>query len=78
MTRTIADALRDEGRKEGEVRSRQVTLVRLLRKRFGRIPRAIEQVVRATDDITRLDTWFDRFATAQTLADVGIPAPEGR
>ncbi len=75
---TMADYLRAEGHKEGrragEIHSRQQTLVRLLRRRFGRVPRATEQLIRATQDTTRLDGWLDNFATAQTLADVGIAA----
>ncbi len=36
---TMADYLRAEGRRAGEIHSRQQTLVRLLRRRFGRVPR---------------------------------------
>jgi hypothetical protein len=71
---TIADVLKAEGRRAGEIHSRQQTLVRLLRLRFGRVPRATEQLIRATEDTSRLDTWLDKFATAETLADVGIAA----
>jgi hypothetical protein len=78
MTRTIADALRDEGRKKERVQSRQELLLRLLRGKFGRLPRAVEQTIRATDIISRLDAWFDAGITAQALDDVGIPPSEGR
>jgi hypothetical protein len=75
---TMADFLRAEGRKEGrraeQIHSRQQTLVRQLRRRFGRVPRATEQLIRATQDTARLDGWLDNFATAQTLTDVGITA----
>jgi hypothetical protein len=74
LMETMADFLRAEGRRAGEIHSRQQTLVRLLRRRFGRVPRATEQLIRATEDTARLDTWLDNFATAQTLADVGIGA----
>jgi hypothetical protein len=52
--------------------SRQQTLVRLLRVRFGRVPLAVEQVIRATTEVARLDAWLDAVVTAPTLADVGI------
>jgi hypothetical protein len=78
MKRTIADELREEGQRAGELRSHQHLLLRLLRGRFGRVPRPVEQVIRATDDLARLDAWFDGAATAATLADVGIPHPQGR
>jgi hypothetical protein len=74
----IADSLWAEGRKEGHragaIETRQQTLVRQLRLRFGRVPRATEQLIRATQDTARLDAWLENFATAKTLADVGIAA----
>jgi hypothetical protein len=63
---------RREGRKEEALRTRQQVLVRQLRKRFGRVPQAVERVIAATTDIARLDAWLVNFVTAQTLADVGI------
>jgi hypothetical protein len=74
MTRTIAEALREEGRREGELRSRQQMLVRLLRARYKKVPKAMERTVLATEDLGRLDTWILRFATATTLDEIGIQA----
>jgi hypothetical protein len=82
LMRSMADVLRDEGRKEGrkegrqagELHSRQQTLLLQLRERFGRVPRSVEQVIRSTDDVARLDAWLKRFVSAQTLADMGITA----
>jgi hypothetical protein len=78
LMQTHADYLMAKGRKEGrraeQILSRQQTLVRLLHRRFGRVPRATEQLIRATKDTARLDAWLDNFANAQTLADVGIAA----
>jgi hypothetical protein len=78
MMRTMADVLRAEGREEGmraeKVHSRQQTLVRQLRVRFGRVPRSVKEVIRATDDITRLDGWLEAILTAPTLADMNILA----
>jgi hypothetical protein len=78
MTRTIADALREEGMRVEAVRSRQQMLAELLRLRFGRVPRAVAQRIRETDNLTRLHGWFTAAATAQSLDEVGIPPPEGR
>jgi hypothetical protein len=76
MGQTIAEALREEGRKEGlqqgEVRSRQQILLRLLRGRFGRVPRATERVILATEDLGRLDQWLDRVLASETLQDLQI------
>ena len=74
MMETMADALREEGRQAERVHLRQEMLMRLLRRRFKRVPRAVEEVIRATNDTARLDAWFDDAATAQALADVGITA----
>jgi hypothetical protein len=76
VSQTIAEALREEGRlqgqKEGAVEALQQTLLRQLRLRFHKVPRAVEKVIRATDDIGRLQSWCDRFASAQTIEDLGI------
>lgn len=76
MMRTMADVLRDEGReqgrREGEVRARQEMLLRVLRARFKKVPKAVERTVKATEEVARLDIWIERFATANTLDEVGI------
>jgi hypothetical protein len=78
MTRTIAEALRDEGkeegRREGELRSQRQTLVRQLRLRYQKVPKAVERTVMATEDLGQLQTWLDRIITASTLDEIGIPA----
>jgi ElaB/YqjD/DUF883 family membrane-anchored ribosome-binding protein len=76
MGRTIAEALRDEGRAEGRaeeaVRSRRQTLLRLLRLRFRKVPKGVESVILATTDVAQLDGWLDRVLTAAMLSDLGI------
>jgi hypothetical protein len=72
MGRTIAEALRDEGRREEAVRSRQQTLLRQLRTKFGKVPKATEKIIAATDDVARLDAWLDQILAATTIAEVGI------
>ncbi len=72
MTRTIAEALRDEGRQEGAVSALQTALLDLLRTKFGRVPRAAERAIRATDDDARLRAWLVRSGTAATLAEVQL------
>jgi hypothetical protein len=79
MGRTIAEALRDEGRAEGRaeetVRSRQQTLLRLLRLRFRKVPKKVEGVILATTDVAQLDGWLDGVLTATSLSAVGIGTP---
>jgi predicted transposase YdaD len=62
----------EKGRSEGAVAALQQALLGQLRLRFGKIPRATERAIFATDDLARLQSWIDRFATATSLADVGI------
>ena len=66
--RTIADELKDEARLE----TTRDTLTRLLRRRFGDVPEELIAVIQSTRDMNRLNGWLDRFATAETLEQVGI------
>jgi hypothetical protein len=79
LTRTIAEALRDEGREEGRqegaISALQRVLLRQLRIRFGKVPKVTERLITTTRDIAQLRTWLGRFATATSLEDVGIRPP---
>jgi hypothetical protein len=89
MIRTAADVDREKGRAEGRKIGRldgiylggliaqQETLVRQLRLRFGRVPRAVVQTIRETENRARLRTWLDRVLTAQTLDEMRILPREG-
>ena len=68
MGKTIAEALRDEGR----VSEARATLQRLLTRRFGQIPSDLVAIIEGTSDLEKLTVWLDRFATAERLEDVGI------
>src|SRR5262249_11817328 len=71
--RTIAQMLRDEGRAEARREHAAGTRLLQLRLRFGELPAAVEQTVQATRDVEQLERWLDRFATAKSLSEVGIP-----
>jgi predicted transposase YdaD len=83
MSRTIADALREEGlkkglkkgRKEGEIRGLRQALLRQIRKRFGELSPEIVDTIEATQDINQLNTWLDQFVTARTLEQMKISPP---
>jgi len=68
MGKTIAEALRDEGR----VESAHSTLLRLLRKKFGSVPPHLADQVEQTADLEQLSAWLDRIITAETLEKMGI------
>jgi hypothetical protein len=82
MGRTIAEALRDEGRAEGraaaEVQLRQQMLLRLVRVRFRKVPKAVEGIILATTDTAQLDGWLDLVVTASSLSDMGIGTASSR
>jgi hypothetical protein len=73
MSRTIADALREEGKKEGlqegALQFAQETLIGVLREKFGRVPRALQQQIKATTDIARLRAGMYRVVKVDSLAD---------
>lgn len=81
MGKTIADQLKEEGAREGERRgerrgernaaimTRQQTLVRLLKKRFGEVPTGMTDTIRATRDVQQLDRWLDQCVTVERLDD---------
>ena len=70
MGRTIADELKVEGR----VEATQTNLLRLLRQRFGELPRETVDRIEGTADLDQLNAWLDRFVAAETLEDMGIVA----
>ena len=80
METTIADILKDEGRREGAkkaaVKVRQQILVRQLGKRFGDIPGELLAEVKSAAAVRQLDAWLDRLATADTLDELEIPVAE--
>jgi hypothetical protein len=58
----------------GELHNARKTLLRQLRLRFGELPVETAAVISACEDLGKLDAWLARFATAQSLADIGITA----
>ena len=67
-----------EGRIEAAIETRQQTLIRQLGRRFGSVPSELVNVVETTNDSDQLDEWLDRFATAETLEEIGIGESVGR
>jgi hypothetical protein len=70
---SVADQLREEGRREGHVegllRGRREILLKQLRARFGELPDAAIARVNAAE-LGQLDAWAERVLYAQTLTDV--------
>jgi hypothetical protein len=74
MGQTIAEALREEGEREGTLRAKQQTLVMQLRRKFGRkVTAATVAAIKRTKDLATLDAWLNNFVDANRVEDVGIP-----
>jgi predicted transposase YdaD len=85
MSQTIAEMYLEQGREQGRVQGRvegeqegalkaaRGMLLLQLRKRFKKVPRKVEARITATTNMQELETWVENFATAASLADVGIP-----
>jgi hypothetical protein len=58
-----------EGKAEGRAEGRAATLLRLMQRRFGRVPAALARRVHKGSD-EDLDRWTDRLLEAKTLTDV--------
>src|SRR5262249_22578869 len=67
MGQTIAEALEEKGRHEGELREARNLLLGLLRRRFGRVPKALQQQIKATTDLKRLEEGLYRAAEVPSL-----------
>jgi hypothetical protein len=72
IERGLAEGL-EKGREEAAITTRKQTLLRLLSKRFGELPKAVSERINATNDTAQLDAWLELFATADRLEDVKIP-----
>jgi hypothetical protein len=80
VAKTIAEMLREEGRREGNEQARREEavrvirdwLLRLLRSRFGKIPARWVKRIEATEGLDQLGTWFDEACTASELSQVSL------
>ena len=76
MGQTMAEALMKEGRQQERVRSRQQMLLRLLRSKFGNVPKKTVQAIKVTAEVKQLDAWLDQVLAAKTLKDMNIAPAE--
>jgi len=60
------------GREKGQMEGRQQMLLRLLEKRFGRLPRKIHRQVGALTSVQELDRIFDSALAAGSLKELGL------
>ena len=72
MGRTIAEAIMAKASKAEAVRTRKQILLWILRMRFPQLPGEVVTAVQSRKGVKQLDDWLERFATAETLDEIGI------
>ena len=74
MAQTMAEYLIEQGEKQGEkrgeTRAKREDILKLLRIRFDSVPESVASRITSIRSLSRLDTLFDRVATAKTLDDI--------
>jgi hypothetical protein len=70
MGQTIAQALKEEGKQEGEIAGRRDFFLLLLRERFKTVPESIVAEIQSTTDIHQLDVWGSTLMAADSITDI--------
>jgi predicted transposase YdaD len=70
MGKTIAPALREEGKQEGELEGRRNAFLFQLRKKFKNVPDRIVAEIESTTDGQQLEDWLSKILNADTIADI--------
>jgi hypothetical protein len=75
MGQTIAEFLREEGKKEGKLLAVREVLLRLLRDRFGRVPKAVRQKIEATAEVELLQACVLQATKINSVDELLLRAP---
>jgi hypothetical protein len=70
MGKTIAQALREEGKQEGAIEGRRDFFLFQMKRKFKNIPASIVAEIQGTTDLHQFDIWGDAILTADTIADI--------
>ena len=74
MAQTMAEYLIEQGEKQGEkrgeMRAKREDILKLLHLRFDTVPDPLIRKVTSIRSLSRLDSLFEKAATAQTLEDI--------
>ena len=78
MAQTMAEYLMEQGEKRGEkrgetrgeTRAKREAVLKLLRFRFNTVPESVARRITSMRSLSRLDSLFEKAATAQTLDDI--------
>lgn len=64
----------EKGIQQGKQQRTQELILRLLRKKFGRVPEVVVQKIQVIDDVDILEQLFDQALMADSLAEIAILA----
>ena len=70
MAQTMAEYLMEQGERRGETQAKREAVLKLLHLRFDTAPETVINKISAIRSLSRLDTLFERVATAKTLDDI--------
>ena len=69
MVQTMAEHLIEQGETRGRTQAKREDILKLLRLRFETVPESVTNKISAIRSLSRLDSLFEKAATAQTLDD---------
>jgi hypothetical protein len=72
MELTYFDELELKAELKGELKGKRKTLLRLLTTKFGPLPASAVAQIEAVTSPSELDTYLDRFVTANSLDEIGL------
>ena len=70
MAQTMAEYLMEQGEKRGQTQAKREAVLKLLRLRFDPVPESINRKVTSIQNLSRLDSLFEKVVTAQTLDNI--------
>ena len=76
MAQTMAEYLIEQGEKRGETQAKREAVLKLLRLRFDPVPESVTSRITSIRSLSRLDSLFEKAATAQALDEIDWENPE--
>ena len=67
MIKSIFDEKIDEGKAIGKAEGKAEAVLTVLRTRFDKIPKRVEQSIRKISDLSTLDSWTAQATTCRSL-----------
>lgn len=72
MAQSMAEYLYKQGKEEGETLAKREVILKLLQLRFASVPDTIANKITSIENLSQLETLFEKAATAQTLDEIDL------